>query len=1497
MANYIYGAISLTGGGTGSLDAIDGDILAANDACIVFMNNTTYIYSLDASSGAAENSPEIIAPDSNPGTKRWLLVRTNADQIDLVTTSFTGILSASDDDVQKALDTIDNLSITHDKIWEDNSYVEVVDDGTSAGYIEVIADGIQVQYWDAQAATIRMGKLSGAGKVEVSDTGVSASVGAVEILSLTENTQRLGVSGDSRIVISQSADSVDIYAGDGAGAVGTFEVDGLTLTSGTNVNEFSIDGTLAGNSDNATPTEKAVKTYVDTSLGGISSDKIMEGDSYVEVIDDGTNAGYIEVVADGVQVQYWDAEASSIRMGKASGAGRITITDATVLTSIGSEDLMYVSPTGVGFGNLTTNMFTSLLDDFFKVVVNSQDLLSLESTIQRLGTYNDTAIDVDQTGSTIIATANTTEVVSVNENLQTIGVSADTFITVNQTDEETVVTDNSIEAFKIEFEGVSLENGAIINEFSIDGTLVDDSDTAVPTEKAVKTYVDTSISEIDHDKIWEDNSYVEVVDDGTNAGYVEVVADGVQVQYWDAEASSIRMGKASGAGRITVTDTIVTTSIGSADVVKVIEPAGSSDYNMTITNTNSGGGLKIDLDGHDVDESYNAIELSNVSSVPYTSYGYVNSIWAQTEIAGATTEPESIDIYGAEFATYTIGTGYYNSIYGGGSYARVKTDAQVSYVTGFSVWARQEIGVTKPTDVITAIENIALAAGTGLVGELKTIHNSARAEAGSNVTDLYGVWTSIQVHPTSTVGDVYMDYMELSAGSVGATGDIWGLYVKGAEKNYIEGDLTITPNGTVFTALSVDEYYITIGLTDETNLFIDQTQDKFVFEAANAVVGTFGINGLTLATGEEVREFSSDGTLSGNVDYVVPTEKAVKTYVDTAVSPFDSNKISQDDTYVEVIDDGTNSGYIEVAGDMFPDSDDVRSLGSPTKQWSDVYVGPGSFYVNNQKVIEDSSGTIVLSADTDQNVQVKSLGTGDIELLPAGSGVIQMKGNFSVLAGKNIMSSDGNAISFSDDIQMNNNSITGLPAPSTGSDVANRDYVTTYASNASNLSSGTVPSSVLPPIALTTVQVAVSEIAMLALTTEEGDVVVRSDENRSYMRNAGIAGTMADFNELQTPTDSVLSVNGEIGTVILNQDHVGDGVTYVRTHNDLTDILAGNISTNNAKVSNVTTNITVVEAPTNVEIQSSDGSNDTIAAANITNAGVMTTTMYDEHVVNNAKVTNATHTGDVTGSVALTIGADKVNDTHIDWGTGANQVSQDVVVDGSTYVRTQNDFNDTLLSKLNGIAANATNVTNNNQIANGAAYITAVRGIDDTPVNGETNKSITSNWAYDHENATAVHGATSANTASRIVSRDASGNFSAGVITATVTQARYADLAEKHTCQNEDLITGTVVCAATSGEYEVEQCDREKCSNVIGVISAEAGYVMNSDLKNSVTVGLVGKVPVRIIGPVQKGQPIISTGNGCARGVETELELLYKIGATLEANGDTEEKLVYCAIK
>jgi hypothetical protein len=88
---------------------------------------------------------------------------------------------------------------------------------------------------------------------------------------------------------------------------------------------------------------------------------------------------------------------------------------------------------------------------------------------------------------------------------------------------------------------------------------------------------------------------------------------------------------------------------------------------------------------------------------------------------------------------------------------------------------------------------------------------------------------------------------------------------------------------------------------------------------------------------------------------------------------------------------------------------------------------------------------------------------------------------------------------------------------------------------------GKIPSSQLPALAITSVYTAASEIAQLALTTQEGDVAVRTDENKSYIHNGGVAGTMADWQLLNTPTDTVLSVNGYTGSVTLSKSDVSLG--------------------------------------------------------------------------------------------------------------------------------------------------------------------------------------------------------------------------------------------------------------------------------------------------------------------------------------------------------------------
>jgi len=112
----------------------------------------------------------------------------------------------------------------------------------------------------------------------------------------------------------------------------------------------------------------------------------------------------------------------------------------------------------------------------------------------------------------------------------------------------------------------------------------------------------------------------------------------------------------------------------------------------------------------------------------------------------------------------------------------------------------------------------------------------------------------------------------------------------------------------------------------------------------------------------------------------------------------------------------TLTGASTVSGHILPSADVTYDLGSSSYQWRDIYVGPGSLYVNGQKVLEDNSGTIVVSADSDQNLQIKTAGSGDIEFNPSGTGIIQAKGTLQMLDGELITNSAGNAVAFGNNI-------------------------------------------------------------------------------------------------------------------------------------------------------------------------------------------------------------------------------------------------------------------------------------------------------------------------------------------------------------------------------------------------------------------------------------------------------------------------------------------------
>jgi hypothetical protein len=95
-----------------------------------------------------------------------------------------------------------------------------------------------------------------------------------------------------------------------------------------------------------------------------------------------------------------------------------------------------------------------------------------------------------------------------------------------------------------------------------------------------------------------------------------------------------------------------------------------------------------------------------------------------------------------------------------------------------------------------------------------------------------------------------------------------------------------------------------------------------------------------------------------------------------------------------------------------------------------------------------------------------------------------------------------------------------------------------------------IPSAQLPAIAITDTFPVASQAAMLALTAEVGDIAVRTDLNKSFILKTAGASTLANWQELLTPTDAVLSVNGQTGAVSLT----ASGLGALAAANNLSDV-------------------------------------------------------------------------------------------------------------------------------------------------------------------------------------------------------------------------------------------------------------------------------------------------------------------------------------------------------
>lgn len=220
-------------------------------------------------------------------------------------------------------------------------------------------------------------------------------------------------------------------------------------------------------------------------------------------------------------------------------------------------------------------------------------------------------------------------------------------------------------------------------------------------------------------------------------------------------------------------------------------------------------------------------------------------------------------------------------------------------------------------------------------------------------------------------------------------------------------------------------------------------------------------------------------------------------------------------------------------------------------------------------------------------------------------------------------------------VSLNSQKITNLANPTANGDAVSLGYLNGQKGVANGIAeldgNGLVPTHHLPALAISETSVVASQAAMLALTAQVGDVAVRTDVNKSFILTATPASTLGNWQELLTPTDAVLSVDGSTGAVSLSG-------TYL---NRTTGQLLGNLDANNFKVTNLGAPTSANDAATKTYVDAVAGSA-TAAAASAAAAAASYDSFDDRYL--GAKATPPTLDND---GNALVVGA-------IYWDTTSN---------------------------------------------------------------------------------------------------------------------------------------------------------------------------------------------------------------------------------------------------
>ncbi len=435
----------------------------------------------------------------------------------------------------------------------------------------------------------------------------------------------------------------------------------------------------------------------------------------------------------------------------------------------------------------------------------------------------------------------------------------------------------------------------------------------------------------------------------------------------------------------------------------------------------------------------------------------------------------------------------------------------------------------------TTVVTVKTAGPQGIQGiqGVQGVDGTATITLGTTSTGDAGTNASVTNTGTSTAATLNFTIPRGNTGATGATGNAATIAVGNTTTGDAGTNASVSNSGT--SSAATFDFTIPRGATGATGdtgpqgiQGIQGIQGPAGNDGSDATVNSTNVNaaGAVMNTDTSVAAMSfvvNEDNMSSDSDTKVPTQQSVKAYADTKLP----------------LAGGTMTGNIAMSGSETVDGRDLSVDGTKLDG------------IESNATADQTGAEIKTAYEAESNTNAYT--DAEKSKLAAIEANADVTDATNVDAAGAVMNSDTTTAAMGfvvDEDDMASDSNTKVPTQQSVKAYFNANSSdTTYSAGTGLSLIGTTFN--VDQIALTTVQVAANESAQLALTTQEGDIVVRSDQNKSYVRNSGTAGTMADFTELLTPTDQVLSVNGNTGAITAAQ--IAAAVEAASDSNTFTD--------------------------------------------------------------------------------------------------------------------------------------------------------------------------------------------------------------------------------------------------------------------------------------------------------------------------------------------------------